>query len=77
MKNKLSVLAALGMMYAMTESPSSKGTNDGSYGHGIPDIKSKIIPKGCKEFKIHGHTVVALNKKSAFKKVKKLIENIK
>jgi hypothetical protein len=34
----------------------------------------KPIPNGCKEYTFYGHTVVALNEKSAIKKCKKLAD---
>lgn len=37
-----------------------------------PNFKPKPIPKGCKEFTIDGFTVVALNEKSAKRKIDKL-----
>lgn len=78
MKNKLQILAALGMMSAMTTgSTYGRGSNDGSIGNGVPDNKPKIIPKGCKEYTFYGVTVVALNRKSAKKKAAKLVSNIK
>lgn len=49
-------------------------SNDGSFGHGIPDKKPKVIPKGCKEYTFYGITVVAISESSARKKCLKMFD---
>jgi len=41
----------------------------------IKKPKTQPIPNGCSEFTIDGYTVIALNKKSALRKINKLKEN--
>lgn len=44
----------------------------------IPKPQKKVvIPKGLKEFKIHGFTVYAINHKNAMKKVQRLATQVK
>ena len=73
MLSMLGIYAATAM--TATESvfdDSKSSTNDGRYGHGIPNNPSIIIPAGCKEFNIGGIKVIALNRKNAQKKAEKL-----
>lgn len=49
-------------------------TNDGTYGHGMPDNPIKIIPKGAKEFTYKGITVTALTEKRAINKIEKKLK---
>jgi hypothetical protein len=68
----LSIYAGLAEM-GMSQTYSKKSnTNDGSYGHGVPDKAKKPIPNGCKEYYFYGYTVVAISEKSAEKKAYKL-----
>jgi hypothetical protein len=72
MRSMKSILALMSL--GMMTSAMSKGShfNDGSFGHGVPEQKPKVIPKGCSEYTFYGFTVTALNEKSARKKCIKL-----
>lgn len=41
---------------------------------GLPSNPKKIIPKGCQEFDINGHKIIALSYKRALIKYEKLIK---
>lgn len=72
MKKNIGMLLGLAAMSMSMVNSSTKGHNDGSYGHGVPDEKPEIIPNGCQKYTFYGHTVIAISKKSAKKKCAKL-----
>ena len=67
------MMAMYGLAIAMNESesiPKRTIVND------IPRKKTRLIPKGCKVFNIDGIEVIALNEKSAKKKISKMLSSI-
>ena len=67
---KAGILMALAVAMS-TIASNTKGGNDGSFGHGIPDNPRRIIPKGCQVFMIKGFEVIALTRERAYIKLKK------
>lgn len=81
-KNIGLLLGVYGMLSAMEGASkpyfaNTKGDNDGSYGHGMPDKPKKVIPAGCKEYTFSGITVIASSEKSARKKIQKKLDKQK
>ena len=73
MRGALGILATYLAVAAQADPSGPRtGWNDGSYGHGIPDQPKRVIPKGCKLFRIYGVEIVAISEKSARKKYDKM-----
>jgi len=73
-KNYGALLATLGMMAAMGNLDNNQGRQ-----FDVQDVEppKKVIPKGCKEYSLYGFTVIAINEKSARRKLDKLASNRK
>jgi hypothetical protein len=68
-------MTGFGLVAAMAAMASPYGVaerrNDGTVG-APPSNPKRVIPNGCKEFRIHGEVIVALSYERALKKYAKL-----
>lgn len=72
MKSKLAMLSLIGLSLAATSDTPFSVREKKSLSGGLPKKPKKVIPKGCKEYNIGIHTVIAMSEKSAIEKARKL-----
>lgn len=71
MKRDLQILSMLALFGALDE-PVVGGGKPSQFDPSDTEQPKRVIPAGCKEYSFYGHTVIALNEKTARRKCKKL-----